>query len=515
MMTPTRKNAVMFWSPRLLALALIAWLVYEWMAGSSGLSMSEGHRAIPAWEMLKNGNWLSPTMFEQPYLRKPPGMPWAIAAFSSVMGETELAARSVSAVSMLLAAWVSAWYASRWFGKGAAFWAGAAHLLTPWFWESGRAAEIEALHNLGIVCAAWGAADTLAMGTKRSRVSLLLFGAGVLIAGLAKGPAGVLIMVALAASAWIVKPGGGWKHARAAAAQLGVVAIAAGTVLGGLGIVIWQRTHAGPIEPITQSVTEFLWSVGRIGKIVQMPFVVLASALPLSLAAAWALMKRSHTEGAGPAGGSDAGRMLAVAFFAGIALFAIAGVSNPRYLLGLAALLSPLAGWAVQETTPAVWMKAGRVQPRIAAWATMGILMTGSIVYTIASEAQRRTSSGQGAGTRLAREFGSGSVIIADDLVEARPEVLWYLAQRAKQEGREVRVIWTPASRYGEGKHAWPTGVNGALLRSDEKSDELARLKSAMAALGLRHNGISDRAGPENRPFKFDAYTRPRQPGSK
>ena len=61
--------------------------------GVGGLSYTEGHRAIPAWEMLESGELLVTTMFDRPYMRKPPGIAWAIGASSLVFGQTELAAR--------------------------------------------------------------------------------------------------------------------------------------------------------------------------------------------------------------------------------------------------------------------------------------------------------------------------------------------------------------------------------------------------------------------------------------
>ena len=61
-----------------IVLALCA-VVFWVRLGADGLGATEGHRAVPGWEMLDTGRWLVPTMFDQPYLRKPPGMSWAVA----------------------------------------------------------------------------------------------------------------------------------------------------------------------------------------------------------------------------------------------------------------------------------------------------------------------------------------------------------------------------------------------------------------------------------------------------
>ena len=67
-----------------LVLMCVGGVVYFFNLGASGFSMSEGHRVAPAWEMLADGDWLMPHMFEQAYMRKPPGMPWAIGILALV-----------------------------------------------------------------------------------------------------------------------------------------------------------------------------------------------------------------------------------------------------------------------------------------------------------------------------------------------------------------------------------------------------------------------------------------------
>jgi 4-amino-4-deoxy-L-arabinose transferase-like glycosyltransferase len=501
-----------FWMPRIIGLACLAWLVYEWMAGSSGLSMSEGHRAIPAWEMLRNGNWFAPWMFEQPYLRKPPGMSWAIAGMSGLMGETELAARSVSALCMFLAACLSAWCAQRWFGPAAAFAAGAAHLLTPWFWESGRAAEIEALHNLGVVMVIWGVVDQLVMPRQYgwNVRTLVLFGAGVLVAGLAKGPAAMLVLLGLIAAAWAVKPGGGWSGLRHRVFGLMVTTLLAGTALACVGVLIWQRTHAGAVPPITQSVTEFLWSRDRIGRILLMPPTVILSMLPLSAAAAWVWAGGVGRSSVGePVQSGDAARLLVVGAVLSVLLFLVCGVSNPRYLLPVGAMLSPVAGLALAQSLGGVCVRRRHVALRSAILIACAALVLGSVVYTVGSESSRRKSSGKAAGIRLADQLPTGAVVMADDLIEARPEVLWYAQRTAAQRGSTIRFIWTPASIYASGTETaapMPPGITHALVRIDARSTEPERLSRTLTQLGLAATQMTDRVGPENRPFEFRLY---------
>jgi 4-amino-4-deoxy-L-arabinose transferase-like glycosyltransferase len=105
------RRAGMWWSLLAVLAACVATLWFR--LGSTGLSMSEGHRAVPAWEMLRTGEWWVTRMFGEIYVRKPPGMMWAIAGVSAVFGETAWSARAVSALActaMALAAW---WFARR------------------------------------------------------------------------------------------------------------------------------------------------------------------------------------------------------------------------------------------------------------------------------------------------------------------------------------------------------------------------------------------------------------------
>ncbi|MFG0259415.1 MAG: ArnT family glycosyltransferase, partial [Phycisphaerales bacterium JB041] len=106
---------------QVLLLVIVSAAIFLPRLGATGLSMSEGHRAIPAWEMLEDtragdAHWLVPRMFETAYLRKPPGMLWAIAGSTAVFGETEFAARFPSALSAMLLGIAVWWFATRWFG---------------------------------------------------------------------------------------------------------------------------------------------------------------------------------------------------------------------------------------------------------------------------------------------------------------------------------------------------------------------------------------------------------------
>ena len=243
--------------PWAVALILAVCAAVYWVGlGKNGLSMSEGHRAIPGWEMVRSGEWLVPRMFERVYVRKPPGMFWAIAASAKVLGETEFSARAVSALAMTLSALVVFLVARRWFGNAGGLAAGLAQALTPLWWSVGRSAEIEALNNaltqaacLLVVDAMvrWrggidGSAGASAVGGRESFTGSLLTLMGVAIctggALLVKGPACASAIGATLLAGVLVK-----RSARAAF-RPGVVV---GLVLGAAAFGVWVWMAEGAI----------------------------------------------------------------------------------------------------------------------------------------------------------------------------------------------------------------------------------------------------------------------------
>ncbi|MEM0984016.1 MAG: glycosyltransferase family 39 protein, partial [Planctomycetota bacterium] len=199
-MTPTASRKPL-WSRawfQIAAVLLACAIVYWFRLGTGGLHSTEGHRAIPAYEILESGDWLVTTMFGQPYLRKPPGMPCAFAISTLIFGESAWSARAVSALAATLMALVALRFARLWFGPAGGLAAALTCALTPWLLESGRAAEIEALNTLGTMLAAYGLIHVgVARGSWRAATVTLL---GVVILTLAKGPASVPLLIGVLAA---------------------------------------------------------------------------------------------------------------------------------------------------------------------------------------------------------------------------------------------------------------------------------------------------------------------------
>lgn len=465
---------------------LVCALVYLPRLGAGGLTMSEGHRVVPAWEMIDTGEWLVPHMFGQPYLRKPPGMPWAIALSTEVLGRTELAARMVSALCATAMAVVAVFWARRWFGQRAGLAAGLAQALMPQMWMWGRTAEIEVLNAFGAQLLLFGVLETLR--TRRWGWASLAT-AGIVVAALAKGPAALPCLIAAVVAGVIVLGrrrvlGNPWLWVSIALA--GLIAI-------GVFSAIAARLAELPEPPVTQSVSSFMWEPDRIGGILLLPLAAWASGLPASLALLFPWGRGARAER--PCGSTlHAARLAAWTWIICIAIYTLAGVSNPRYALPAACLFPPLVGHVVSGM--GAWLNPAR--RRIAAMMMLGhrvvwvpILLVAAGVFVFSFEAGTRDTSGRSAGYALADALAERwqaddalrqrpeLIAIANDLVEARPEVLAYAEQRARERGVPLRVRWSPS-----GIAAPDASVSLVLARTDGMSDEGASVPPDLDRLG-------------------------------
>ncbi|MGZ5537472.1 MAG: ArnT family glycosyltransferase, partial [Chthoniobacterales bacterium] len=94
--------------PRRILIVVLLWaVIYLSWLGTSGLRSEEGHRVLPAIEMLDSSNYLVPHIGGQPYLRKPPLINWLVAASFKISGyRNEWTARVPSILSVLIVALV-------------------------------------------------------------------------------------------------------------------------------------------------------------------------------------------------------------------------------------------------------------------------------------------------------------------------------------------------------------------------------------------------------------------------
>ena len=74
----------------------------------------EGRYAGVAWEMLRSGDWLTPTLNGLAYFHKPPLFYWITAASLGTFGLNEWAARVAPAIGFTLAVASPFWLLARW-----------------------------------------------------------------------------------------------------------------------------------------------------------------------------------------------------------------------------------------------------------------------------------------------------------------------------------------------------------------------------------------------------------------
>ncbi|HYF15908.1 MAG TPA: hypothetical protein VD971_12640 [Phycisphaerales bacterium] len=458
---PTRPRP---WLHALIVAALGAALCFP-LLDYSGLSHAEGQRVQPAREMAATGDWLVVRLFGQAYMRKPPGMVWAIAAASRVLGESDAAARAVSGLGVIAGGLVTLLFARRWFGPACGLFGGIAFVLFPaWYWYPpvARSAEIEALHNLWCLLAACLMIDLSHGGPLRLRARVVgdpawsvlrsvALCAAVAAMFLTKGPAGVaLIAGAFAAGLFTGRPR--WRSLLAA-------------VLVGTGAVAWWAISAhraiGAAPVVVESPEKFLFEHGKIVGILTLPFAAFVAALPWSI---------SLVRSPAPAGAvaqitpARIGRALALTVAGAVILSMLLGVSNPRYLLPVFALLPACAA-------AAAWNDA--LEPPILARRTMVwtivLLVINAALAGYAEHRRATRTSGEADGERLGLLLQGPAELWGDELLDQRPEIAMAAARTAAARGHRITVRWTPRAAKRAAPLSLPPPGGYVLVRTDTR----------------------------------------------
>lgn len=456
--------------------------VYWPLLGVSGFGASEGHRVGPAWEMLATGDWVHLRLFDQTYLRKPPGMPWAIAVSSSIFGQTEFAARAVSALASTIMALLALWFTNRWLGPPWGLAGGLAQAFTPMIITIGRTAEIDPLNCLGTQVAAFALLSLLALPSRGPRVSSLvphaplLLALGIILAGVAKGPASVPVVIGIVAGACILFRS--LSPLRNRGMWLGVAS--AGAIVGAMAA--WFTDMNRDPDAVTQDFSEFTWSLSRLAETALLVPAAMAAAIPTSAALLVLFFHQRDPKNREGDVTLPMARLLALSWLLSVGVFMLFGVSNPRYAMPAGVLLAPLAAWAIR----ACWMARGH--SRLARGAILGhpvipagVMLALAVAWIVYDASRPRHQAGRAAGAAIAAHLPDEAVVWANDLVEARPDVLLYTMSAARREGRDVHPRWRKSDMLrarvpapSEGPHVY------LLLRDDEESDELRRYAAAV-----------------------------------
>lgn len=187
-----------------IALLSLAWLAL--LAWPRPLMLpDEGRYVGVAWEMMRSGDWLVPTLNGLPYFHKPPLFYWITAAAMTVFGPGEWAARTAP----LLGAWAGAMaiflFVRRWWDERTARLALVVLLAQPLFYIGGQFANLDMLVAGCITVTIALLAHAILLAEERSpfRVPLVGAYAAAALGVLAKGLIG-FVLPALVIGAWLL-----------------------------------------------------------------------------------------------------------------------------------------------------------------------------------------------------------------------------------------------------------------------------------------------------------------------
>ena len=133
------------WSDAIKMLAIIAlWLAATaWMRPL--MHPDEGRYATVAYEMLRSGDWLTPTLNGMPFFHKPPLFYWLTGAALAVFGPNEFAARMASLIGASMGAWALYLFTRHWCGQALARRSVLVLLVLPMFFAAAQFANLDML----------------------------------------------------------------------------------------------------------------------------------------------------------------------------------------------------------------------------------------------------------------------------------------------------------------------------------------------------------------------------------
>ncbi|MEO0632133.1 MAG: hypothetical protein AAFY46_15635, partial [Planctomycetota bacterium] len=357
---------------------------------------------------------------------------------------------------------------------------------------TGRAAEIEALHNLFVLLSC-ALIIELVVRRPGKGIDRAVFGGvalGVALLGmiLTKGPAAVPTVVGtVLACAMIVRR---WRALLSPAVLVGLAI--AGGVSAWLAVELAAQLETRAEPHVSQSPLAFSFTAGQLFAVLALPIAAFASHLPASLAmlplVGWQdLDDRDRVA-----------RACARAWLVSILIYMAFGVSNNRYALpsiGLACLCVP---WAL-HTTAYRFSGLRRLGSTLAMLGSPKVMLVLLLAAAFARnwfvERREAIKSGREPGIALAealmQETPLPIEVWADQLIEVRPETLLYAERRADADGRELRgfwsALWDPVEETGPSVPSVAPGLGRfvALRRDTDEfgSSELERFRDA----GLTH----------------------------
>jgi 4-amino-4-deoxy-L-arabinose transferase-like glycosyltransferase len=167
------------------------------LLGDAPLAGTEGHRVIPALNMVRTGDWILPRLFGQLYLMKPPLHDWLIAIAQILSGRhgNEFAWRLPSVVMGALLNMALYLFGARWFGRMGGIVSGLCGLGLLCLWGQARTADVDSTNTTACSIAALCLIE-LYFGRPVKRWAWIV-GAGMALGAtlMSKGPAGLPLIL--------------------------------------------------------------------------------------------------------------------------------------------------------------------------------------------------------------------------------------------------------------------------------------------------------------------------------
>lgn len=305
-----------------------------WGLGAAPLARTEPHRAMTGSHMAQHGNWLLPELHGNLYLRKPPLTYWLIAVSEKIAGQgNEFVWRLPGAISSALLAVMLWLMAARWFGKIPGLVGGLSLLTIIAIWSQSRSAEIDSINTTAAVIASAAILELLYGPSQRKWLwaGVLSLGLGATL--LAKGPAGVpLILAAMIGPAVAFRTGQPLCDRKVWVGILGGLGIFLSWVIA-VKIALWMRDLHPDMSGIEEMRDRLAPQSSKILRAAAIPFELLAYGVPVtaSLISAWLLQRSTDPHKRLPDNQQRLLWAIVITAFTAQVIFALGLIQRPRY----------------------------------------------------------------------------------------------------------------------------------------------------------------------------------------
>ncbi|MBL4699670.1 MAG: glycosyltransferase family 39 protein [Phycisphaeraceae bacterium] len=316
------------------------------------MSGTEGHRALTAHQMVTRGDWLTPHLWDNVYLRKPPLQYWFIAILEVITGQTGTWIWRLPAVlcSALLGG-IIVRFTSRHAGGIAGWCSGLAYVCLIPLWLQSRAADIDAANTFFSVLGALALVELQDPNSSPrqniTRMALVFLGTSATL--MLKAQAAMPIIVA----AWI----GPWLMHRKINRKPWDWRLWAPILLGVLPLAIWMgmiyqqfqnQIHMADTRGLSEMANNVTGQIVDYFRALLLPVQLFAFSLPISLCLMrfpnW--LAKAHTP---QTNATTVCRNLFTTILFATLIYVLTATHNPRYGYPILPLLCPIAGIMLKD----------------------------------------------------------------------------------------------------------------------------------------------------------------------